>query len=296
MNDLDEIGQEYIEDIQRVAEKLGKPPSMIEYTEHGNWASQTIADKFGRWNIAIKEAGFEPYPRTTIPSKEELKADIQRVGTKVGGQPTNREMWEHGEYGLHIIKKKFESWRFALYEAGYEGALPVHMYLHENGPSTLSDLPREPGFSDKVEGVTGFKFPDSSAAESVYYIFNEHSKEDVVRVAIRANKEIIENQYNIYRISITLGTTKGKEWADAFKNVRKELNLNLDRGSDNQYSTEELVSELRQMSVTNEITISRLRNECSASVATFTNRFGGIERINLIAAGVIDLEDTELHE
>lgn len=171
---------------------------------------------------------------------------------------------------------------------------PLVEYLQERGPTPKSELPRKPEISDKIDGVTDFKFPDSSRAEPIYYIHNVHTMEDVLRAAIEANKGRIEQKFDNYTFGITLSKSKGKPWVDAFHNIKGDLSLDLE--IQNQYSTEELIEELREIPNVKELTHDDIRAECSFSKSTVTERFGGIERIRLIAAGVIDEENAELHE
>lgn len=48
-----------LDDLRRVADDLGRSPSMTEYDEHGAFGSRTYQDRFGLWNDAKREAGLE---------------------------------------------------------------------------------------------------------------------------------------------------------------------------------------------------------------------------------------------
>jgi len=54
--------EEYIQDIQKVAEKTGHTPSQLEYRKHGEYQVFGIQERFGSWNNAVRKAGYEPNP------------------------------------------------------------------------------------------------------------------------------------------------------------------------------------------------------------------------------------------
>lgn len=48
---------ELLEDIQKVADELGKTPSQEEYNDLGEHSAGTVKRKFGDWMKALREAG-----------------------------------------------------------------------------------------------------------------------------------------------------------------------------------------------------------------------------------------------
>lgn len=52
--------EELLADLERVAEELGRGPSMREYDEHGNHHPTTLRRRFGTWMAAVEETGYEP--------------------------------------------------------------------------------------------------------------------------------------------------------------------------------------------------------------------------------------------
>lgn len=55
--------EELLDEIRRLADELGAPPTAIQMDTHGKYSVRTYRNHFGRWNRAIKAAGFEPRTR-----------------------------------------------------------------------------------------------------------------------------------------------------------------------------------------------------------------------------------------
>lgn len=51
---------EFITDVQSVADKLGKTPSIREYEEHGKYSRFLVRARFETWNACVRAAGLEP--------------------------------------------------------------------------------------------------------------------------------------------------------------------------------------------------------------------------------------------
>lgn len=90
---------ELIEDIQRVANELGKNSvSQREYDKLGNFSYQTLKKRFGSWCSAQKEAGLEQSKRswggnlseTRIPEKQ-LIADMKKVADELKKQAIKKK-------------------------------------------------------------------------------------------------------------------------------------------------------------------------------------------------------------
>lgn len=52
-----------LEELRRVAEELGEPPTVAQMDKYGEYSVATYRNHFGRWNLALREAGFEPRER-----------------------------------------------------------------------------------------------------------------------------------------------------------------------------------------------------------------------------------------
>lgn len=51
-----------IEELNRVAEVCGPPPSVSNMRDEGKFSPRTYSRRFGSWNAAVKAAGLEPHP------------------------------------------------------------------------------------------------------------------------------------------------------------------------------------------------------------------------------------------
>lgn len=80
--------EDYLEEIRRVAEKIGKPPTWNEFDEHAEMSTQSVMQRFGSWNEAKEQAGIETYSHYSSGEKGNPKL------TKTG---LYRETKEKGE-------------------------------------------------------------------------------------------------------------------------------------------------------------------------------------------------------
>ena len=88
-------------------------------------------------------------------SREELCADIQRVGDETDGRPTEDAYRERGEYSVQTVYDRFGSWNAALEAAGYPartGAAPTEAALREE----LQALAERLDTSPTVEEMNAF--------------------------------------------------------------------------------------------------------------------------------------------
>lgn len=52
--------EDVLEAIENLATKLGRPPTAQEMEQRGEWSVKVAQRRFGTWNTALREAGFEP--------------------------------------------------------------------------------------------------------------------------------------------------------------------------------------------------------------------------------------------
>jgi 5-methylcytosine-specific restriction endonuclease McrA len=52
--------QDLKDDLQRVADEIGRAPPVEVYREHGEYNFKTVKRRFGSWHDVLNEAGFEP--------------------------------------------------------------------------------------------------------------------------------------------------------------------------------------------------------------------------------------------
>ena len=106
-------------DLRAVAARLQTNAlTMADYDLHGQFGMKSFRRLFGRWNVALVQAGLEPAHKIHV-SRSELIEDIQRVAKLLG--VTRLSLLQYCEYSHHcarLIYDKFKSWQAAAAAAG----------------------------------------------------------------------------------------------------------------------------------------------------------------------------------
>jgi len=116
--------EELLEEIERLVEEFGRPPTTREMTEHGKYSATIYFQRFDSWNDAVRAAGYTPFAsspdasKQRIPASELLRA-IDGLADQVGGRPTAEQMNERGEYSVRPYVNRFGSWNNAIERAGF---------------------------------------------------------------------------------------------------------------------------------------------------------------------------------
>jgi len=111
--------EDLIDEIQRLAEELGGPPTVAEMKEHGCYGVSTCSNEFGTWNKALKTAGVGTNKEKDVPESD-LLAELHRLDEKVEGRLIASHMRIMGKFSVGTYGRKFGSWNDALREAGLE--------------------------------------------------------------------------------------------------------------------------------------------------------------------------------
>lgn len=108
-------GQELLDDLKRVALKLGKNSlTKTEYNIPGKYGSSTILRRFGSWNNALQKAGLVITLNLNI-SDIELFENIEEVWIALGRQPKYDEVKKPlSKYSSSTYENRFGTWRKAL--------------------------------------------------------------------------------------------------------------------------------------------------------------------------------------
>lgn len=108
--------------VQKMAERLGRTPTQLEFSEDKRTASSsTTARRFGSWNKFLEEAGLEINKIENYFSDEELFSQVQELYWVLGRVPTQREFDKATGMGSGgTIARRFGSWNRFLKKAGLE--------------------------------------------------------------------------------------------------------------------------------------------------------------------------------
>lgn len=104
---------ELIKDLLSVSQKLNKSPTMSEYNEYGKYDASVFCRRFGSWNKSLIKANLSVNNREWTDL--ELFQNIETVWTRLGKQPTRRDM--DGEFSCissGAYTRRFQTWLNAL--------------------------------------------------------------------------------------------------------------------------------------------------------------------------------------
>lgn len=111
---------ELLEDLQDMAEELGRPPTKAEAGELGEWTPTTYSNRFGGWRAALEAAGFDPDEgrRGRWITEEEAIDELWRLAVELDRIPMSGDMERMGEFSTEQYDRLFGSWGAALVAAG----------------------------------------------------------------------------------------------------------------------------------------------------------------------------------
>lgn len=124
--------------IRMLGAERGRAPSAPEFDadERIPYTFNVAINRFGSWNDAIREAGFEPNKEqsgdvglNTSVTSETIIAEISRVASEIGHAPTKDEFDEHCDITAQCAQQRFDGWNNALRAAGYEA---THIWSNES--------------------------------------------------------------------------------------------------------------------------------------------------------------------
>lgn len=134
-----------IDELQRLYQRFERPPIAGEMNAHGAYTCSTFQNKFGSWNDALRQAGFEPHREAGV-TRQNLRDEIHRLVEELGRVPTVTEIKSQGTYSHRCYYDLFEGWEAAVRAAGYE---PVERASGENHPhwkEEIESLPWAPNW------------------------------------------------------------------------------------------------------------------------------------------------------
>lgn len=109
------VEEELVADLKKVALSLEATTiSKEEYNAKGTYSAETIKDRYGSWNRALKAAGLKNSKERDL-SEESLMQNIFEVWTRLGDQPTYKQMHRPlSKYSTRPYIARYGSWQNAL--------------------------------------------------------------------------------------------------------------------------------------------------------------------------------------
>jgi hypothetical protein len=227
---------ELTNDLCEFARNLNKTPTVRELNKYGPHSASTYQKVFGSWNKALRTANLNPNRVHNI-SPETLKDDIERVAGVLGRAPTLSELDRFGEYGPATYCRILDSYVGTLEELELDTRPRQYNYsdrepprdkqatknvrkLREEGPLPSSKLPSQNfGLHDRRHGMASFSISTglSGKPESVFYLFEDHDPEEVLRIFFEIHPEVLENKS--YSVITEKVGGYGKSWRQAVRRV-----------------------------------------------------------------------------
>lgn len=109
--------EELLNDIQRVADELGRTPSTNDMREHGDYSPDTCVKRFDSWNGAVKAACLEPNhtPEAAFASNNgittaDLVTSLQEIALYLGRAPTKEDVETYSMFDPEDYLDRFGSW------------------------------------------------------------------------------------------------------------------------------------------------------------------------------------------
>jgi hypothetical protein len=129
-----------IENMRDFALALDRTPTQEAMTEEGPHAPSTYVNHFGTWNEAVRKAGLEPNTQGSKPSDQELIDELERVTTKLGKIPAQREFERESEMSISAYYNHFETWKAAIETSGLKEQYDSTSDFHISTEDLIAEL------------------------------------------------------------------------------------------------------------------------------------------------------------
>lgn len=109
------------EAIVELAELVEDTPTTTQMNKQGAFPMSPYYAKFDSWNEALEAAGITPVRsgRNTSVARDNLRAELQKLGDKHGKAPKTTDVKSESEFSLGRYYNEYESWSEALSDAGF---------------------------------------------------------------------------------------------------------------------------------------------------------------------------------
>jgi len=117
VNAKDVSDQEYLDELRRLADELGRTPTSADMAEKGKYSIQPYQSRWGSWSDALDEVEMKPRNRAAV-SDQELLDELQRVAGDLGKTPSAADINQHSEFSDSTYMKRFGGITEARVKAG----------------------------------------------------------------------------------------------------------------------------------------------------------------------------------
>lgn len=109
------------EAIVELAESVDDTPTTTQMNSQGAFPMSAYYAEFETWNEALEAAGITPArsDRATGTTREDLRAELQRLGEELDGSPKTTDVKSKSEFSLGRYYNEYDSWSEALSDAGF---------------------------------------------------------------------------------------------------------------------------------------------------------------------------------
>lgn len=158
--------EELAEEVRNVADLTDADgaPSFRTFKKHGEIKPSTVVNRFGSWNAAVEQAGFEPNTATDKTPRADLVDELRRLRNAIGEIPTADQMDEHGAYAYITYYERFGSWADALEEVF--GEVPDRTWEHVSDAELLAELRHLAGDDNEPPTVTDLRERGSHSVQT----------------------------------------------------------------------------------------------------------------------------------
>lgn len=113
-----------INQCKTLAEKLGRPPTVSEFTrDKDTHCEHTVVKLFGSWNNFIQESDLK-FTRVTGTERDDLIQRVLELASKLGHPPTRAEFNQHAKENnlctSMVVQRYFGTWTRCLEYCGLE--------------------------------------------------------------------------------------------------------------------------------------------------------------------------------
>lgn len=215
--------EDLIEALQKFNETVEGTPTIRKLRESGPYSPYYYKDRFGTWHDALEAAGIDPtHGVDPDVNRVELVEDLRRIDAETEGPPKRTDVEERGEFPFDLYQEEFDSFIYALREAGIQPTEKQYRFsnvdtpeeiagtknvnaLRREGPMPASELPQGTSVSDKQHGLVKFTIRSGSGhggqrasvggmVDPVYYLEDKHAPELVLRRFFNANPSVLAHK------------------------------------------------------------------------------------------------------